>query len=426
MRNVISLNGAEWKFKKGTAEIPLQEPCDWEQVNLPHTWNAEYGQDGGNDYFRGSCVYALKVNRPVNAEQVWLEIGAASLNAEVFVNGILAVCHEGGYSAFRVDCTKLLKEKNNLIAIRVDNSDNGYVYPQMADFTFYGGLYRSVSFVTVPETHFDLDFYASEGISCTSNVETCGEQTIAHVTAKAWVTNAKDGDLVQFTVYNAEGHVVAVECTEAAEEVTAKIALENPHLWHGTEDPYLYTVTAQLIRNEEYLDQVSVRLGIRTFSVDPVNGFILNGKQYPLRGVSRHQDKEGIGNALLREDMKLDAKMIYKMGANTVRLAHYQHHRYFYELCDHIGLIVWAEIPFITYMNADSRGHANCMNQLKELIYQNYNHPSICFWGIANEISIGGESAEMVQNLKELHELAHQIDPTRLTTSLPDAPWTVL
>lgn len=416
LRNVISLNGAEWKFKKDWVEIPAQEPCDWEQISLPHTWNAKDGQDGGNDYFRGSCVYAVKADRPVDGDQVWLEIEAASLNADVYVNGIYAVRHEGGYSAFRVDCTKLLKEKENLIVIRVDNSDNGYVYPQMADFTFYGGLYRNVSFITVPETHFDLDYYASPGVICSADLEYAEHVNEACVTAKAWVKNPKEGDLVQFTIYNADGHVVAVECAEASEEVVSRITIGNPHLWNGTRDPYLYKVTAQLIRNEEYLDQVTVPLGIRTFSVDSQKGFLLNGECYPLRGVSRHQDKEGIGNALSREDMRMDAELIREVGANTVRLAHYQHSRYFYDLCDRMGLVVWAEIPFISSMNTDPRGHENCISQLKELIYQNYNHPSICFWGIANELTLSGETSEMEKHLRELNDLAHEIDPTRLTT----------
>ena len=416
MRNVISLNGAEWRFKKDCTEIPVQEPMDWEQVTLPHTWNAKDGQDGGNDYFRGSCIYAVKLDRPVTGDRVYLEIEAASLNADVYVNGKPATHHEGGYSAFRVDCTDLLQEKDNLICVRVDNSDNGYVYPQMADFTFYGGLYRNVSLITVQDTHFDLDFYAAEGVACSADVKTENDKTTAKVTAKAWVKNPKEGDLVQFTVFNADGHVIAVDSVKAAETVEAKITLDNPHLWHGTEDPYLYKVMAQVIRGEEIIDQVRVPLGIRTFSVDPEKGFMLNGKSYPLRGVSRHQDKEDKGYALTSEDMKLDAELIHEMGANTIRLAHYQHSRYFYDLCDRMGFVVWAEIPFISSMNDDPRGHENCISQLNELIYQNYNHPSICFWGIANELTLSGERPEMEKNLRELNDLAHEIDPTRLTT----------
>lgn len=416
MRNVISLNGAEWKFRKDCTEIPKQDPTDWEQVNLPHTWNAKDGQDGGNDYFRGSCIYAVNLDRPVNGDRIYLEIEAAALVADVYVNGTHVTHHEGGYSTFRADCTALLKEKDNLICVRVDNSDNGYVYPQMADFTFYGGLYRNVSLVTVSETHFSMDYSGADGVACSASVENEAEKTTAKVSAKAWITNPKEGDLVQFTIFNADGHVVAVDGAEAGESAEAKITMDNPHLWNGTEDPYLYKVQAQILRNEEIVDQVTVPLGIRTFSVDPQKGFFLNGKSYPLRGVSRHQDKEGVGCALTAEDMKLDAKLIHEVGANTIRLAHYQHSRYFYDLCDRIGFVVWAEIPFISAMNTDLRGHENCKSQMRELIYQNYNHPSICFWGIANELTLSGEVPGMEKNLNELNDLVHEIDPTRLTT----------
>ena len=416
MRNVISLNGAEWKFKKDCTEIPKQEPADWVQVSLPHTWNAKDGQDGGNDYFRGSCIYAVNLDRPVTSDRIYLEIEAAALVADVYVNGTHVTHHEGGYSTFRADCTALLKEKDNLICIRVDNSDNGYVYPQMADFTFYGGLYRNVSLVTVPETRFNMDYFGAEGVACSAAVENDAEKTTAKVTAKAWITNPKEGDLVQFTIFNADGHVIAVDGAEAGESAEVKIAMDNPHLWNGTEDPYLYRVQSQFLRNEEIVDQVTVPLGIRTFSVDPQKGFFLNGKSYPLRGVSRHQDKEGVGCALSMEDMKLDAKLIHEVGANTIRLAHYQHSRYFYDLCDRIGFVVWAEIPFISAMNTDPRGHENCKSQMRELIYQNYNHPSICFWGVANELTLKGEIPGMEKNLNELNDLVHEIDPTRLTT----------
>lgn len=419
MRNVISLNGAEWKFKKDCTEIPAVDPAEgeqWEQITLPHTWNAKDGQDGGNDYFRGSCVYAVTIDRPAAKERIYLEIEAASLNADVYVNGTFAAHHEGGFSTFRVDCTGLLKEKDNLICIRVDNSDNGYVYPQMADFTFFGGLYRKVSLLIVPETHFSLDYYGAEGVACNAEVSKTEEKVTAKVTAKAWITNPKEGDLVQFTIFNADGHVIAVESAEASEAVETKIAIDNPHLWHGTEDPYLYKVMAQVIRGEEIIDQVRVPLGIRTFTVDPKKGFILNGKSFPLRGVSRHQDKEDKGWAISSEDMKLDAELIREVGANTVRLAHYQHSRHFYDLCDRMGFVVWAEIPFISRMNTDPRGHENCKSQLRELICQNYNHPSICFWGIENELTLSGERPEMEKNVRELNDLAHEMDPTRLTT----------
>ena len=300
----------------------------------------------------------------------------------------------------------------NLFFLEVDNSHKEEVYPQMADFTFFGGLYRNVSLIMVPESHFDLNYHGGEGIICKTKMR--GDT--AELTARTWIEHAQKGDLVQFSIQNAERHIVACDATKADREVHTILEIPSPHLWQGVEDPYMYSIAAELIRDEEVLDQVMIPLGIRTFEVDPQRGFILNGKVTPLRGVSRHQDREHKGYAITEAEMLEDAELIRELGANTVRLAHYQHSRYFYDLCDRFGFVVWAEIPLISAMNEEETAHENCRSQLMELICQNFHHPSICFWGISNEITIGGETAKMEERLRELNQLAKELDPDRLTT----------
>lgn len=413
MRKKQDIN-ENWYFKKNSSGLPSEITGDWEPVTIPHTWNAEDGQDGGNNYYRGECWYAHSFPRPVTkkGERVYLEFEAAAMKASVYVNGKLAGSHEGGYSIFRVEITDLLTDGENLLFVSADNREYSGIYPQVADFTFYGGLYRPVSMIIVPETHFCLDFWGAPGIACRTAIS----ENQAVITAEAYVTDAKAGDSVWFSVTDSEGITVAEGVSPAGKTTSVRLLITSPHLWQGVKDPYLYHVTAKLVRRNETIDTVSVKTGIREFYVDPERGFILNGISTPLRGVSRHQDRLGVGNALTASEHREDAELIHEIGANTVRLAHYQHSQEFYNACDEYGFVVWAEIPFISRMNADPKAHENCIAQLKELIYQNYNHPSICFWGISNEITIGGDSPKLHENLRELNELAHSIDPTRLTT----------
>ena len=184
-------------------------------------------------------------------------------------------------------------------------------------------------------------------------------------------------------------------------------------MWDGKFDPYLYTAEAYILRNNEIIDNVSTRFGCRSFEIDSEKGFILNSRQYPLRGVSRHQDRWGYGNALTKEMHDQDMALINELGANTIRLAHYQHDQYFYDLCDEYGIIVWAEIPYIsTHL---PNGTDNTITQMKELIVQNYNHPSIVVWGLSNEITIGEKTQDLVENHIKLNDLCHKMDKTRKT-----------
>ena len=405
MRSILNFNSS-WNFYKATADINVKEGA--ELVNLPHSWNAVDGQDGGNDYYRGSCVYTKSFAKSDlgEGELHYLEIQGANSSADVYLNGKKLAHHDGGYSTWRVNLTNDLAEENTL-AIVVDNAANEYVYPQMADFTFYGGLYRNVNIISVSSAHFDLDYYGAPGIKITPVVD--GKN--AKVEIEVYSTELPAGAEYLYTICDKEGNVVA-EARSSSK--VANFVIENVHLWHGRKDPYLYTATASIVNGETVLDNVSSRFGCRSFKIDPTNGFILNGEEYPLRGVSRHQDRWGIGNALLPEHHKEDMEYIWEMGATTIRLAHYQHDQYFYDLCDEYGMVVWAEIPYIS--RHMPTGRENTISQMKELISQNYNHPSIVVWGLSNEISIAGSDNDLLENHKILNNLCHEMDKTRLTT----------
>ena len=406
MRNIKNVND-NWLFSKEAKSIPHVMPHDWEKVNLPHTWNGTDGQDGGNDYYRGTCYYVKQLSLADfgDEDEYYLQFDAVNSSAKVYFNGELIAQHDGGYSAFRAKLGNI--QESNLLVVAADNSPNDYVYPQTADFTFYGGIYRSVKLIGVSKSHFDLDYFGAPGISVTPKVTGTG----ADVDAVAYVATDENAS-VRFEILDKDEVIASAEVSG---DYHANMHIDAVHLWNGVKDPYLYTLRAILLVNGEEVDCVSCRFGCRSFKIDPNKGFILNGREYPLRGVSRHQDRPQIGNALLPQHHKEDIDLICEMGANTIRLAHYQHAQEFYDLCDERGLVVWAEIPYISNHLPNAR--ANTLSQMKELIYQNYNHPSIVVWGLSNEITMGGKSTpDMISNHKELNELAHSIDSTRLTT----------
>ena len=410
MRQIYNFN-TKWAFSKEALEAPTTMPERWNWVNIPHTWNDIDGQDGGNDLYRGTAFYAKELEKMdlPKADRYFLEIQGANSSAILYINGKKLANHDGGYSTWRVDITDALEDKN-LFVFEVDNSQNDRVYPQNADFTFYGGIYRDLNIIAVSESHFDLEYYGTPGIKVTPEV--VGKD--AKVEVEVFVKNVKETQKLVYTLKDAEGNVVAEKETPASETV-ASFEIENVHLWHGKKDPYLYTAEVCLKDEEEVLDNVSARFGCRTFEIHPENGFILNGEEYPLRGVSRHQDRWGIGNALLKEHHDEDMDLICELGATTIRLAHYQHDQYFYDLCDERGMVVWAEIPYIsTHM---PNGRENTISQMKELVVQNYNHPSIIVWGLSNEITMHGDSDEdLRENHVILNDLVHEMDKTRLTT----------
>ena len=397
MRHTAFFND-NWTFtKEGVSE----------QVTIPHTWNAIDGQ-GTAQYYRGVCTYEKTFDRPEmkDGNQVYLEFRGANSSATVEVNGKELMTHDGGYSTFRVNITDVLADQNT-VKVSVDNSPNDRVYPQKADFTFYGGIYRDVYIITVDENHFDLDSYGSKGFMITPNLD--GDKAVI--------------DFKTYSVGQADKIVVAVEGVGEVEltigmengkqVATGSLTIENVHRWDGLDDPYLYTATASLYKNGEVVDEVTDRFGCREYSFDPEKGFFLNGRSYPLHGVSRHQDRKDMGNALTTKEHDEDMDLILEVGANSIRLAHYQHDQYFYDLCDEKGIIAWAEIPFITVFMPN--GRENTISQMKELISQNYNHASIICWAISNEITLEGVTDELMDNHKVLNDLIHEMDPKRVS-----------
>ena len=374
-------------------------------VDLPHTWNARDGQDGGNDYWRGTCIYRTHFAAPqfnTASHQVWIQFDGVNASAHVVLNGSPVCNHDGGYSTFRANITELLRDENEL-TVEVDNSKNDRVYPQKADFTFYGGIYRDVSLMVVSKNHFTLDYFGGPGIRITP--------TVQGTDASVQVTTWHDGEgEVSIELLDAAGNTVA---TGKGSDIT--LTIFNAHLWNGVKDPYLYSCKARLVVNGTVEDETTTRFGVRSFKVDPKKGFFLNGKSYPLHGVSRHQDRKGLGNAITREMHDEDMALIKEIGANTIRLAHYQHDQYFYDLCDEVGMVVWAEIPYISEHMPN--GRENTISQMKELIIQNYNHPCIVCWGVSNEITISTkDKKDMLDNHRQLNDLCHEMDKTRLTT----------
>ncbi len=407
MREIISLN-ENW-----TLSFPKGDHAT-EQVNLPHTWNAVDGNDGNGSYLRTTGVYTRTFTAPKQPREggrTYVEVLAAALNSTVKVNGQVATTHEGGFSIFRADVTDLCHEGENELTIEVSNEDTPSMYPSSADFTFYGGLYRGVNLISVPDAHFDLDYYGGPGMMVTP-VPT--EDGGANFTIKSFVTNPADDLTVMYSIEDCFGREVASAVRGSADtEVT--IYVPDAQLW-SMDEPNLYTVVATLQRNNEEVDEIAANVGVRSFKVTPDEGFSINGVPTPLRGVSRHQDRVFEGNALTAEEHYDDAMLIKELGANTIRLAHYQHSQAFYDACDEIGFAVWAEIPFISVFKKGEGAHKHVMEEMKELIIQNYNHPSIMFWGISNEILIGGISQELVDTHHDLEKLCKELDPTRLTT----------
>ena len=385
----------DWSFvKEGQETI----------VTLPHTWNATDGQDGGNDYYRGICCYrkSFEISEISEDNEYWIEFRGAAMIAEVFLNGKQVGRHEGGYSTFRANLTPALS-KHNTIEVRVGNSANRYVYPQKADFTFYGGLYRDVHLITVPKMHFSLGYFGSSGLKITPRLF----DSYTDVGVECFFENVHDNASVKISL--AGGGETVAQVTE--NKADAVIRIENVRLWDGLDDPFLYSVEAYLIESGDFIE---ASFGCRSFEFDLEKGFFLNGRSYPLCGAARHQDWAEVGSAITKEMQDTDMALMKDMGVNTIRLAHYQHDQYFYDLCDKEGMIVWTEIPYITEHMPE--GRENTISQMKELVLQNYNHPSVICWALSNEITaVTGVTEDLFENHRILNDLCHKLDDTRPT-----------
>ncbi len=426
MRELRSLN-KEWQFiKKDISEIKEEnrESLRWERVNVPHTWNNIDGANG-YEYHQGACWYKreLRVKPEDEGKKIYIEFMGANSVVDVFVNDSHVGHHRGGFSTFRFDITKeIVFDNNNEITVKVDNTVVSDVYPQKADFTFFGGLYRDVNLVITNDVHIDMLDYGSTGVYVVQE-QVSNEEAMLNI--KSFIVNDSEENQKVRTwieIFDAKGQLIISGGKDIfidamnKEEVNIPLTVENPKLWNGIENPYLYTVCISLESYNEIIDEVKIETGFRYYEVDADKGFILNGKENRLYGVSRHQDRKDLGWAISKENQEEDMKLIKEVGANTIRLAHYQHDQYFYQLCNQEGMVIWAEIPFISVMSRTELEGINAKQQMIELIRQNFNHPSICFWGIQNEIQIGGNLPEVRKVVKELNQLTKEEDPTRLTT----------
>ena len=398
-----------WMFYRNAPSVEELASSEGVAVNLPHTWNNIDGQDGGNDYYRGVCYYKKVVDIDKDdSKDYYIEFEGVNMVADVYVNDTLVTHHEGGFSRFRANVSAVLNRGENTIIVAVDNRSNGRVYPDFADFTFFGGIYRDVYFIEVNHSRFDLDYYGSDGVSITPILHS---DNSADISFDFFLTNAISGQNIAIDIVF-DGKTLASETTDILTEKYT-IHLAHPMLWDGTDAPNLYTAHIRLMNGDSELDSRDISFGVRGYKVDK-DGFYMNGRRYPLHGVSRHQDRLNKGWAITQREHDQDMALIREVGANTIRLAHYQHAQYFYDLCDRYGMVVWAEIPYISrHMN---EGDDNAMSQMRELIIQNYNHPSIMFWGLSNEITMHGESDEQYALHERLESLAKELDPTRLTT----------
>ena len=424
-RQDILLNN-QWKFRFSHQVHTGTEV----RVDLPHTWNAQDALSGKIDYKRGIGNYEKKlfVQSQWKGKRLFLRFEGVNSIANVFINRKHIGEHRGGYGAFVFEITDRVEYgKDNSILVRVNNGEQLDIMPLVGDFNFYGGIYRDVHLLVTDEICISPLDYASPGVRLikhrVSNEYAC-------VRALIDLSNGSDKlrELELNIILSNAGKVVK----EKNEKVTLypdsvsqkemRIELNNPHLWNGRQDPFLYQVEVSLLHNGEILDQVIQPLGLRFYRIDPDEGFFLNGEHLPLRGVCRHQDRSEIGNALHPEHHEEDAALMLEMGVNAVRLAHYPQATYFYDLMDKLGIVVWAEIPFIGPGGYEDKGfvdspsfRTNGKEQLKELIRQHYNHPSICVWGLFNELAEYGDNP--VEYINELNVLAHQEDTTRPTTS---------
>lgn len=407
-----------WLYKKDKVELNQIKEVSFETLDIPHTWNNIDGQDGGNDYLRLTSTYVKVFNYEKKGKRVFIEFEGVNSLSNVYLNGTHLGEHKGGYSTFRYDITDLIQEVDNMLVVYADNTHNEEIYPLAADFTFYGGIYRDVYLVETEQITFDLTYQGGKGVYV-SQVNVSDEKALIEVDAYLKNYEDKKDVFVAIDVLDRNGLSVqkAQKKLEVLDQAHASIALtiSNPHLWQGTVDPYLYDVHVRLVKDDQVIDERHIPTGLRYFSFDH-EAFYLNGKKTKLNGVSRHQDREKIGNALTKAHHEEDIQLIQEIGANSIRLAHYQQADYFYDLCDQAGFVIWAEIPYISVSSKTDHTGSNALSQMEELVIQNYNHSSIIMWGISNEITIAGKKNNVDEILVKLNDLTKKLDPFRVTT----------
>lgn len=406
MREIRNFNDG-WRFKKGNCEASETFfPADAEPVTLPHTWY----EDG--EYYQGdACYQKLFPWKKEPGKRVFLSFEGVDKSCRVYLNGAKAGEHQGAYSTFRMDITEALRNGNNLLTVLVNNEKGTDVNPISGDFTLFGGIYRDVKLILTPEIHFDPVWYGTDGVTASAVLTEDGTGKV-EVKARTVVPEGMEADL-EVSLWDADGNCV---CIETQKKEQAVLRVSDPVCWDGTKSPCLYTLKAALRSGETIEDLVELQIGFRRIAMDPEQGFFLNGRHLKLNGVAKHQDTAGKFSAAGEEEWQRDLALIREIGANAVRLSHYQHPQRFYDLCDSSGLIVWTEIPMLRLIEKETLVN-NAEEQLKELILQNMHHPSICFYGVENEIAMFGETDFMHQEVKRLHELAKSLDPGRFTAA---------
>lgn len=417
-----------WRFIRqdvAGAETVGFDDSAWTPLDVPHTWNNLDGQDGGNNYYRGPGWYRRHYTPdPARAgHRLFLKFNGANIVTDVWVNGAYAGQHQGGFAAFVFDVTaNLVAGADNVIAVKVNNASNTNIPPLSADFTFYGGIYREVSLLATEPVHITPLDYGSSGVYLkTANVSS----NAADLQVTAVLSNANPATAtvqVRAILTDAASNIVATLTNQlqippaALSNAVLQTTVANPHLWNGLFDPYVYRVFVEVSEGANLTDLVSQPLGFRYFSFDPANGFFLNGRSYPLRGVNLHQDWLNRGWAIGNAERETNFALIREIGANTIRLAHYQHHEHTYQLADQCGEILWTEAPLVNKITESTEFYENSKQQLRELIRQNCNHPSVICWGLFNEITLS--SGPPVTNLvNQLAQVARAEDPTRPSTA---------
>ena len=398
-----------WEFAKvdGKMEDGLPNwPDKTETVSIPHTW---YQFD---DYYRGLAVYRKTVGLS-GQKKAYLEFGGADQWCRVYLNGRLAGEHKGAYSTFRVPVGEQdIRDGKVEITVLLDNRENEEISPIFGDFTVYGGLYRTVSLITVPEQHFNLMYHGTKGIVLRASLD--GDWGVLRIEPHVAGVSKEDASYIRYEIWGYDGCLAATG--KGAVDGETVIRVQSPVLWDGIGKGYLYRLRSVLVVGDAEADEVELPFGFRKVAIDSEEGFFLNGRHVRIHGVAKHQDREGCFNAVTEANQKKDIELIREIGANAVRLSHYQHPQYTYDLCDREGLIVWAEIPMLK-MTENPKLLENACEQLRELILQNIHHPCICFWGIQNEIAMFRDSAYMWDGCQKLYDMAISLDDTRLITA---------
>jgi beta-galactosidase len=461
-RQVVPLSDG-WRFHLGdvSPEAAARPQTSWSPVSVPHTWNrVGYYTSGAHQQIhtaetinktQGVGWYQLTfpAAKTLAGRRLWLQFDAASRTAEVWVNGVRLGAHAGGFSRFRFDATDAIKlGQDNILVVKTDNTkpapgaSTADILPLGGDFFVHGGLYRPVSLIVTNPVHFDLSDFGGPGVYADTLAV---EGSTARVRVRAKVRNdqaAKAGSAnlsLVARLVDADGRSVAEQnqsiklAQGASQAVEQTLDLAKAHLWQGVEDPYLYRLVVEIRdRKGQVLDQVDQAFGVRQIRIDPEKGFFLNGRHLQLHGVGLHQDQEGQGWARSEADIAADVAILREMGANTIRLTHYQHGQPIHELADRYGLILWDEIPLVTAWTPPGQTEPtpglvrNAEQQLQELIRQNYNHASVATWGVANEVDMGNSlpafisgvhpDADPLPLLRRLDALAKSEDSSRPVT----------